>query len=257
MPLTALHFLIVCPLVAVAGFVDSIAGGGGLISLPAYMLSGLPVHMSIATNKLSSCMGTTLTTARYAREGYIPARLAAFCVAASLLGASIGARVALLISDRLFRALMLVILPVTAAYVFKKRDLFADETRAPLPFPRLAAVCSAIALAVGAYDGFYGPGTGTFLILLLTRFARLDLRHANGITKAINLASNAASLTVYLFSGNVLLPLGFAAGAFGLAGNYFGSRCFTKRGAAVARPAILLVLTVFFVKTVMEGLGVL
>lgn len=257
MHLTALHFLIVCPLVAVAGYVDSIAGGGGLISLPAYLLSGLPVHAGIATNKLSSCMGTTLTAARYAREGYIPAKLAVFCVAASLLGATLGARLALLIDDRLFRLLMLIILPLTAAYVFKKKDLFDGGARPPLPFAQLAAVCSAIALAIGAYDGFYGPGTGTFLILLLTRFARLDVTHANGITKAINLASNAASLTVYLFSGNVLLPLGLAAGLFGLAGNYFGSRSFTKRGAAVARPVILLVLAVFFVKTVLELMGIL
>lgn len=256
MPLTAMHFLIVCPLVAVAGFIDSIAGGGGLISLPAYLLSGLPVHAAIATNKLSSCMGTALTTARYARAGYIQARLAAFCVAASLLGATLGARLALLLSDAVFRALMLVILPLTALYVLRKKDIFQQDARPALPFPQLCAVCAAIALAVGAYDGFYGPGTGTFLILLLTRFARLDVAHANGITKAINLASNAASLAVYLAGGQVLPVLGLAAGVFGLAGNYFGSRCFTQRGAAVARPVILLVLATFFVKTVLEMLGI-
>ena len=95
MPLTLAHFLIVCPLVALAGFVDSIAGGGGLISLPAYLLSGLPVHACIATNKLSSSMGTTLTTVRYAREGYIQFKLAAFCLAAgafSRLGNYLGSR---------------------------------------------------------------------------------------------------------------------------------------------------------------------
>ena len=255
--LTATHFLIVCPLVALAGFVDSIAGGGGLISLPAYLLSGLPVHTCIATNKLSSSMGTALTTARYAREGYIEARLAVFCVIAALAGAAVGARIALLISDSLFRALMLIILPLTALYVLRRKNLFDGDARPPLPFARRAALCMVIALLIGAYDGFYGPGTGTFLILLLTRFARLDLTHANGISKAINLSSNLASLAVYLTSGQVLLPLGLAAGAFSLAGNYFGSRCFDRRGAKIARPVILLVIAVFFAKTVFELLGLM
>ena len=256
MQLTATHFLIVCPLIAIAGFVDSIAGGGGLISLPAYLLSGLPVHACIATNKLSSAMGTTLTTTRYARQGYIDPKPAAFCVAAALLGASFGARLALMIDDRLFRMLMLVILPLTALYVLRRKNLFDDDGRPPLSSARRIALCTAIALVVGAYDGFYGPGTGTFLILLLTRFARLDLRHANGLTKAINLASNIASLAVYLMNGQVVLLLGLVAGVFGLVGNFLGSSSFTKRGAAVARPVILLVLTVFFVRTVLELTGI-
>ena len=101
MTLTPLHFLIVCPLVGIAGFVDSIAGGGGLISLPAYLISGLPVHTCIATNKLSSSMGTTVATAKYALSGYIDWHLAVFCAAASLAGASLGANIALLISERI------------------------------------------------------------------------------------------------------------------------------------------------------------
>ncbi len=252
MALTPMHFLIVCPLVALAGFVDSIAGGGGLISLPAYLLTGLPIHNCIATNKLSSAMGTTLTTARYAHLGYVPWKLAGCCSIAALIGAACGARIALLLSDRLFRLLMLVILPLTALYVLRRRDLFAQDNREPLPFAQCAAVSSFIALCIGAYDGFYGPGTGTFLLLLLTRFARLDITHANGVTKVINLSSNIASLIVYLSNGQVLLPLGLCAGIFGIAGNYIGSRCFTQKGATVTRPLILIVLVVFFVKTLLE-----
>ncbi len=257
MTLTPLHFLIVCPLVGIAGFVDSIAGGGGLISLPAYLISGLPVHTCIATNKLSSSMGTAIATAKYARSGYIEWRLAVFCAAASLAGAALGANIALLISDGAFRLLMLVILPLTALYVLRKKDLFSGEDRKALSFRRTAILSSAIALALGMYDGFYGPGTGTFLILLLTRFAHMDLRRANGITKVINLSSNLSSLAVYLLGGQVLLPLGLCAGVFSIAGNYLGSRCFTRKGADIARPIILLVLCVFFARTVMEMAGIL
>ena len=257
MTLTPLHFLIVCPLIGIAGFVDSIAGGGGLISLPAYLISGLPVHTCIATNKLSSSMGTAVATAKYARSGYIDWHLAVFCAAFSLTGAALGANIALLIPDGAFRILMLIILPLTALYVFKKKNLFSGEDRRELSFLHTAVLSSAIALALGMYDGFYGPGTGTFLILLLTRFAHMELHRANGITKVINLASNVSSLTVYLISRQVLLPLGLCAGVFSIIGNYLGSRCFTSKGAAIARPVILIVLGVFFVRTVMEMAGIL
>lgn len=257
MTLTPLHFLIVCPLVGIAGFVDSIAGGGGLISLPAYLISGLPVHTCIATNKLSSSMGTTVATVKYARSGYIDWHLGVFCAAASLAGAALGANIALAISESLFRVIMLVILPLTALYVRRKKDLFSCDDRPPLPFGRTVAVSCVIAFLLGMYDGFYGPGTGTFLILLLTRFAHMELHRANGITKVINLSSNLSSLAVYLMGGQVLMALGLCAGAFSIVGNYLGSRCFTKRGAAVARPVILLVLCVFFVRTALEMAGVM
>ena len=257
MTLTPLHFLIVCPLIFIAGFIDSIAGGGGLISLPAYLISGLPVHTCIATNKLSSSMGTVISTAKYARSGYIDWRLGAFCAAASLCGAALGANIALLIPESAFRLLMLIILPLTALYVLRRKDLFSEENCKALSFARTVVLSSIIAFLLGLYDGFYGPGTGTFLILLLTRFAHMDVQHANGTTKVINLTSNLASLAVYLVNGQVLLPLGLAAGAFSILGNYLGSRCFTKKGAVIARPVILLVLAVFFARTVLEMCGVL
>ena len=256
MTLTPLHYLIVCPLIFIAGFIDSIAGGGGLISLPAYLISGLPVHTCIATNKLSSSMGTVVSTGRYVRAGYVNLRLSVFCVAAALVGAALGANIALMIDDTLFRMLMLVILPLTAFYVLRRKDLFTGGQQDDLPFAHLAVLSSVIAFALGLYDGFYGPGTGTFLILLLTRFAHMDVQHANGITKVINLTSNLASLAVYLLNAQVLLPLGLAAGAFSILGNYLGSRCFTKKGAVIARPVILLVLLVFFVRTALEMGGV-
>ena len=257
MELTLLHFLIVCPLVGIAGFVDSIAGGGGLISLPAYLISGLPVHTCIATNKLSSSMGTAVATGKYALSGYIDWHLAVFCAAASLAGAALGANIALLIGDGTFRVLMLIILPLTALYVFKKKNLFSGEDRKELSFLHTVILSSIIAFALGLYDGFYGPGTGTFLILLLTRFAHMELHRANGITKVINLSSNVSSLSVYLLNAQVLMPLGLCAGAFSILGNYLGSRCFTSKGAAIARPIILLVLLVFFVRTALEMMGIL
>lgn len=123
MEISIIQYLIVCPLVFLAGFVDAVAGGGGLISLPAYLIAGFPVHFAIGTNKVSSAMGTTLTTVRYTKSGFIPWKQAIFCVLFALAGSACGANLALLIDDGVFKIIMLVILPLTALYVMKGKAL--------------------------------------------------------------------------------------------------------------------------------------
>ena len=109
-----------------------------------------------------------------------------------------------------------------------------------------------IAFVIGIYDGFYGPGTGTFLLLLLTGVAHMGLKEANGITKAINLTTNLTALAVYLMNGKVIFLLGLTAGLFSIAGNYLGAKCFDKGGAKFVKPLMLVVLVIFFVKTLSE-----
>lgn len=252
MELTFLQFLIVCPLVFCAGFVDAVAGGGGLISLPAYLIAGLPVHFAIGTNKISSCMGTALTTVKYAKNGYLPWKLAPFCAACALGGSSLGAALALRINDHTFKIIMLVILPLTALYVLRGKALTAEKE--PLPFGKTLLLASLISFVIGMYDGFYGPGTGIFLILLLTAWGHLTLKEANGLSKVINLSTNVAAVAVYASNGKILLPLGLAAGIFSLLGNYIGARCFESKGARSVKPLMLLVLVIFFVKVLTEVL---
>ncbi len=242
---------IICVLVFVAGYVDAIAGGGGLISLPAYMIAGLPTHAAIATNKLGSSMGTTVATIQYARQGFIRPLFALPCVACGVIGSTIGSNLVLLVDDFALRVLMLVILPVTAFYVFRLKD-FGAITPEPLAPRQTILLSSAIALAVGVYDGFYGPGTGTFLMLLLAGAAHLGLGSAAGITKAINLTTNVTALVVFLINGQVWIGVGLVAGCFSIAGNYLGARTFTKKGGAIARPVIIVVLCVFFAKVVFD-----
>ena len=245
-----LTFLIVCPLVFLGGFVDAVAGGGGLISLPAYMIAGLPVHSAIATNKLSSGMGTTVATIKLARGKYIPWKMAAPCIAAALIGSNLGAHLALLVDAELFKRLMLIILPLTAFYIFRIKDL--GDVGEELPFGRTIMLASLIALVIGMYDGFYGPGTGTFLILLLTRLAHFKLGEANGVAKSINLTTNLTSLAVYLLNGKVILLLGFVAGLCGVAGNYIGVTFFMNKGGKAVKPIMLTVLVLFFIRILTE-----
>lgn len=243
-------YLIICPLVGIAGFVDAIAGGGGLISLPAYLIAGIPVHNALGTNKLGSTMGTAVATFRYARSGFIPWRQALFCVLFALVGSSLGAKLALMIPTRVFRILMLVILPLTACYLLRSKGL--AQEREPYSWGKTLLISLPISLVLGVYDGFYGPGTGTFLLLLLTGVAHLSLNQAAGLTKAINLATNVAALTVFLRSGVSLLSLGLVAGCFGIAGNYLGSKLFVDKGAKWTKPLIITVLAIFFCKVCYE-----
>lgn len=239
-------FLIVCPLVFVAGFIDAIAGGGGLISLPAYLIAGLPVHTALGTNKMSSCMGTALATLRYARHGFVEVRRSLCCAAVALVGSACGANLALLIDDRVFKIIMLVVVPLTALYVMNRRGL--EERTPKLPAGTTLALCMAVSLALGVYDGVYGPGTGTFLMLLFMGAARLGLDEAAGTCKVVNLTTNVAALTVFLLHGTTWVALGLVAGLFNMAGAWLGSGCFMGKGVRAVRPVMLVVLAIFFVK---------
>lgn len=254
MTITFVTFLIICPLTFLAGFVDAIAGGGGLISLPAFMIAGLPAHAAISTNKLSSSMGTAAATLRYAASGFVNWKLALPAAGISIIASCLGARLALALDETIFTILMLVILPLTAVYILKPKN--GIEEKKPLPHAKSMIIAMCVAFVIGVYDGFYGPGTGTFLILLLTGLAHLGLKQANGVTKVINLTTNVSALAVFLFNGTVLLPLGLAAGAFNIAGNLLGAHMFTNKGSSIVEPLMIVVITVFFIKTVLSLVGI-
>lgn len=245
-----LDYLIVCPLVFLAGFVDAVAGGGGLISLPAYMIVGLNPIDAIGANKFSASCGTFVATMRYSRCGYIRWRELVPAIILALIGSWIGARLALLVDNDIFKIVMLIILPITAIFVLNKKTL--SKYRSPYAVSKTMTIIALLAFMMGVYDGFYGPGTGTFLMLMLVGVAHISLERAVGTTKVINLSTNLASLSVYLVHGKVLFPLALVAAVFGIAGNFIGARYFTKKGAGFVKPLIIIVLAMFFVKLCQE-----
>ena len=145
---------------------------------------------------------------------------------------------------------MVVVLPLTAIYVTRGKALIVEKE--PYTYKKTAVLSILMALLIGVYDGFYGPGTGTFLLLLLTGVAHLPLKEANGVTKVINSTTNIAALCVFLLNGKVLFPLGPIAGLFGMVGNYLGALYFAKGGAKNVKPVIMTVLTIFFLKVLYE-----
>ncbi|MDR1107871.1 MAG: TSUP family transporter [Spirochaetaceae bacterium] len=243
-------FLITCPLVFLAGFIDSIAGGGGLISLPAYLMAGIPIHFALGTNKLSSVCGALTASFRYYKNKYVDIFLCLPSIAAALAGSALGSSLALAADERILRWILLVVLPLTAFYVFKKKNL----TRESPPLPRLKAVVYSLIISffLGGYDGFSGPGTGTFLILLYHGIAKIETRTASGNAKLVNCASNLAAVVLFFSRGRVLVPLGLCAAVFNILGAYIGSGLVIRRGTKIIRYVMLVVLTLIFIKLVWD-----
>ena len=176
-------------------------------------------------------------------------------VAAAMLGSSLGSRLSLAADERLIRGLLLAVLPI-AAFLVLNRRLFPDREQDEEVSPRRTLlVCLISALVIGFYDGFYGPGTGTFLIVAFTVFAKLSVGTANAQAKVINLTTNLTALAVFLRGGTVLAPLGLAAAGCNMLGNYLGSGLAMSKGAKITRPIILGVLALLLVKILSEGLG--
>lgn len=248
-----IQLLIICPLVFLAGFVDAIAGGGGIISLPAFLIAGLPAHAALGTNKLSSTIGTTASTFRYLKHGYLRGygKLAATAVVCALIGSSIGSSLAMMIPDYIITKTMLFVLPVVAVFVLWDKKLGADTDKPQLRGIRLMLVANLAALLIGCYDGLYGPGTGTFLLLILTGLAGLHMREASAITKVINLTSNVAALTVFIINGTPVYALGIPAACFCMAGHFVGSGLVVANGTKIVRPIIICVLAALFIKIIL------
>ncbi|WP_252507371.1 TSUP family transporter [Treponema sp. C6A8] len=249
--MSASSFLIVCPMLFLAGFVDSIAGGGGLISLPAYLLAGLPIHTAIGTNKFSSAFGTTLSTVRFIRQKLVIARFAIPSVFFGFSGSAIGAKLSLLVSETVLKSLLLVVLPIAAFCVLNRRIFRPNESDNIKYDFKTFFVVMLSAFLVGIYDGLYGPGTGTFLIIAFSVFARFSIKRANAHTKVINLSTNIAALVVFLLNGQVLIPLGIAAAVSNMLGNYVGSGLVMTKGVKIVKPLVIFVLTLLLVKIIL------
>lgn len=296
--------LLLSLLLFLAGFVDSIAGGGGLISLPAYLIVGLPPHQAIASNKFSAAIGTTASAFRFFRKGYMSRECLLYIVLA-MLGAQVGSRFAVHIPERLFQGIMLIVLPLVALFSFlsqRRREKLEQEQKearqetlesaalttqpglnatssdstswesqdpaktksadpATLNTPiaakisrRQLFIASAGSLLIGCYDGLYGPGTGTFLLLLLSELAGYNISHAAGTTKAVNLASNIGSLLFFFSTDLIRYAYALPGAAFCMLGHTVGSALVVKKGRKIVQAIIFIVLLLLFIKVISDML---
>ena len=240
--------LILCPLIFLAAFVDSIAGGGGLISLPAYIFVGLPIHTAYGTNKFSSSLGTAMALVNYIRSGSVDFSAAAAGAIGALLGSWLGTRLALSLSPRVLQISLMVILPMVGIFILTRRSAKNSVPKNPPGFKLKLILSWAIGLTLGCYDGFFGPGTGMFMTLALSGLIRLELIKAVGTTKIINFTSNIVSMATWLVNGKILFPVAVPCMICAIAGGFLGSRMAIKIGKSFIRPVLALVAALLFIK---------
>ena len=243
---------IVCPLVFLGSFVDSVAGGGGIITLPAYMLAGLPVHTASGTNKLVAVFGSVTASYGYFKSGNVMIKIALLSAFGSLFGGALGVRLALFIPEVTLEIIMMIVLPVVALFLSLNKSFGMDHKPRQLQPAMEGFTAFGIGLVIGCYDGMIGPGTGTFLIIAFSGILGLDLLVSGGCAKVSNMASNIASAIVWSFNGKAMWSLLLPASLCSIAGSYFGTKFAIKGGSKRIKMVMYVVLALLFAKMIYD-----
>lgn len=236
-----------CGAALAAGAIDAIAGGGGLISLPALLAAGLPPHLALGTNKGQSVFGSGAALARYARGGLVDARRARWSFPLGLVGSLLGAALAMWMRPELLRPIVLVLLVAAGVAMAVLPPRKPEAITGEAPAPRLAAA-AALAFGIGAYDGFFGPGTGTFLIVAFVALLHQPALRASADAKVVNFASNLAAVGLFAAQGLVEWRIALPMAAAQFAGGLLGAQVGIRRGDRLIRGAVLVVVAALVAK---------
>ncbi len=229
-----------------AGAVDAIGGGGGLIMVPALLAAGLPPHLALGTNKGQSLFGSLAATVRYARAGLVDGRVARVTFPTAFLGALGGSALVLVVRPEVLRPLVLALLILAALLVTLARPRPKEGTKSArsgvLPLAGL------IALGVGIYDGFFGPGAGTFYIAGFVGLLGLSMARASADAKVSNFASNVAAAAIFAHKGVVIWAIALPLAGGQLLGGFLGAHLAVRRGDPFVRAVVLLVVIALVIK---------
>lgn len=234
-----------------AGFIDAIAGGGGLISVPALLTGGLSPIAALATNKFQSSIGTAMAARTYWRRGFIDLRTTWPAMALSFVAAFVGAYAVKLVDTSVLMVLTPVALICIAAYFLFAPQL-SDSDRQTRLAPMLFV--PVMAMVVGFYDGLFGPGTGSFLTIGFVALFGFGLTRAAGTTKAINVMTNLGALALFISTGDVVWPVALAMAAGQFVGGYAGARTGIRFGARLIRPLVVVISVALAIRLLLGGL---
>lgn len=244
--------IFMCCVYLCAGIVDAICGGGGLFTVPALMSIGMAPHMVVGTNQCSLILGNLMSIYKYAKSGNINYRIACMALPFTLVGAVIGAKLNLIMSERALQIVMIVLLPILAVFSFIKRDIGNEDHSAELQARTLFIGAAVIGLVVSAYHSFYGPASGLFFLMLFCAVTKLDVLKSNGVTKIILFVACLTSGITYALSGNVCWPAVIADSVTYIIGNYIGSTLAIHKGAKIVKPAFYVMLVFLFIKLILD-----
>jgi uncharacterized protein len=244
---TSLEIVLLCAAALTAGVVDAIAGGGGLLTLPALLATGLPPHVALGTNKGQSVFGSLAALVRFSRSGLVRGELAAVTFPLGLVGSFCGAALVMLMRPEVLKPLVLFLLVVVATFLAFRRGPPPGEQPEP-PRGRMLALGATIALLIGTYDGFFGPGTGTFLIICFSGLLGHSMTRASADAKVVNFASNLAAATLFASRGVVLWHLALPMAAAQFTGGWIGAHLTVRGGDKLVRKVVLLVVVALALK---------
>ena len=244
--------IFLCIVYFFAGIVDAVCGGGGLFTVPALMSVGLPPHMVVGTNQCSLVLGNVTSIIKYAKSGKIEYRIALMAIPFSIVGAEIGAKLNLLISERYLQIIMIVLLPILAVASFFKRDLGNEDHSGEISDRKKIVGATAISFFVSIYHAFYGPASGLFYMALFCVVLKYDVLKANGITKVILLLACTTSGITYALSGNVYWQSVIICSITYIIGNYVGASIALSKGAKIVKPAFYSMLVILFIKLIFD-----
>lgn len=241
--------IVLAALSILAGFIDAVVGGGGLITIPA-LLIGLPktaLPTIFGTNKIAALAGTSVSAVKYARKIHFNYSLLFYVGLTAAISSFIGARAVQFINVNTLKPIILIILIVIAIYTFVKKDLGNAPTK-ELSDSLQIIYGSFIALIVGFYDGFFGPGTGSFLVLGFVLILGFDFIQASAYSKIINCITNFSALIVFIKNGNYILHIAIILALANMLGNYFGTHVALKKGNKFVRIIYLIVVSIMIVR---------
>ncbi len=240
-----LYVILACSFMyVVAGFVDAIAGGGGLITIPSLMLFNVPPHFALGTNKFASSLGSLTAIWPFFRNNLIVLHLVPVGFASAFIGGALGSWLALQVHPDLLGKIMAFLLPLgLVCSLFSGKSKGAEKD---IPVSQQKIYVGLVGLGIGVYDGFFGPGTGSFFILALSLTLGMELVHASGTTKVLNLASNVGALATFASGGVVLYALAIPCAVGSIIGNQLGARLAIKVGVKVVRGFLYMALGLLF-----------
>lgn len=244
MDLSPLAFASLVGVAGLAGFVDAIAGGGGLLTVPALLAAGVPPVSALATNKLQSSCGTAIACANYARKGHVDLKAMAIPVAATFAGSMAGASLIQVLDASILAMVMPILLIAMAGYFLLSPKMSDVDQHKLISIP----VYGLVGAAIGFYDGFFGPGTGAFFMLTLITLLGFSVIRATGNTKLLNLTSNLAALLTLAFGGHMMWVLGGCMAVANMAGGQLGSMTAMKHGSKIIKPLLVIVSLAMTVK---------
>ena len=233
-------------LIGFAGFIDSIAGGGGLISVPTYLALGMPVELILGTNKCVSSSGTSFAVFRYIKSGSILWKTVIYAIVAALFGSAIGASLSSYLSRSTIFTLLLVVIPIL--FYLQARHMGEQADQSELTQHQIAARATLAGFFIGGYDGIFGPGTGTFLLLAFMLFLHMSTREASANARIVNYASNVSAFAYFLYHGLIFWPIALIAIAGAICGNWLGSGLVINNADKVVIPVFRFVLTLLMLK---------